>query len=124
MTSTPGCLASTARSALPRAGSAKAPVGFCPRGVAAERVVERLGIEAAAVDPDGRDRQPEGVQEVGDPRPARVLDDYAVAGAKLRLQGALDRVERTARDGDVAVDPVAGEIRLGRGDELRQLRLD
>src|SRR5581483_12073976 len=81
-------------------------------------------IEAAAVDPDGRDRQPEGVQEVGDPRPARVLDDYAVAGAKLRLQGALDRVERTARDGDVAVDPVAGEIRLGRGDELRQLRLD
>ena len=61
------------------------------------------------------------MEQIGDSRPARVLDDHAIAGPELRLQHTLDAVERAAGDGDVADDPVGGEVGLGQLGELRQL---
>jgi hypothetical protein len=62
--------------------------------------------------------------EVGDPGPARVFEDDAVARPELGLERALDRIERAARDRDVAADPVAREVRLGARGERRQLGVD
>ncbi len=87
---------------------------------APERPFERVGHETALIHPRRHGLQPERKQQVGDPRPARVLDDDAVAGPELRLQHSLDAVERTADDGDVALDPVRCEVGLRQTDQLRQ----
>ena len=86
---------------------------------AAQRAVEPVGIEPAPVDGDGLDRQPEGMHQVGDPRPARVLDDDPVAGPELGLQRALDRVERAAGDRDVAARSRRRRTRPRRGRRAR-----
>jgi hypothetical protein len=64
------------------------------------------------------------VHEVADPRPARVLDDDAVARPQLSLERALDRVEGAAGDRHVAVEAVGGELGRGERLELGQLRGD
>ena len=61
------------------------------------------------------------MDEVGDPRPARVFDDDAVARPQLGLEHALDPVERAADDRDVAVDAVGGEVGLREFDERASL---
>ena len=50
------------------------------------------------------------MHEVGDSRPAGVLDDDPVSWPELGLQCTLDRIERTAGDRDVAAYSVAREF--------------
>ena len=61
------------------------------------------------------------MDEVGDARPTRVLDDDAIARPELGLKHPLDPVERAAGDRDVAGDAVGGEVGLRELDEPRQL---
>ena len=76
-----------AQRAPARARSTAAPVGFWPRGVAMTARAPPASARVKRVRHRARGRrrgparpQPERVHEVGDPRPARVLDDDAVAG--------------------------------------------
>ena len=62
------------------------------------------------------------MHEVGDPRPAGVFDDDAIAEPELGLQRALDRIERAAGDRDVAADSVGSELGLGNRGKLGQHR--
>ena len=61
------------------------------------------------------------MDEVGDARPARVLDDHAIARPQLGLQHPLDPVERAADDRDVAGDAVGGEVGPRQLDQPLQL---
>ena len=61
------------------------------------------------------------MEQVGDSRPARVLDNDSVARPELGLEDAFDSVQRAAGDRDLALDPVGGEVLLGELDESRQL---
>jgi hypothetical protein len=88
----------------------------------AQRGVEQLGIGSAPVDRDGLDRESEGVDEVGDARPAGVLDDDPVTRPQRGLQRALDRVERAAGDRDIAGYPVPGELGGCQRGEVGQIR--
>ena len=61
------------------------------------------------------------MDEVGDPRPARVLDDDAITGQHVGLQEPFDPVERAADDRYVALHAVRGEVGLGEFDQALQL---
>ena len=53
------------------------------------------------------------MDEIGDPRPAGVLDDDAITGQHVGLQEPFDTVERAADDRYVALHAVRGEVGLG-----------
>ena len=91
---------------------------------AAQRVVELARIEAAAVDRDRLDLEPECMDEIGNPRPTGILDRDPVARPELGLKAALDRVERATCDRDVAPDLVRKKVRLRQRLELGQLGRD
>src|SRR5262245_62628117 len=86
-----------------------------------ETPLQLVRHEAAPVDRRRLDAKPKCPDQVGDARPARILEDDRVSRPKVRLSDELDAVERAADDGDVATDPVGGEIRVGELDELVQL---
>src|SRR5262249_59418232 len=67
----------------------------------AERAREVVGTRARVVDRDRLRDEPERGDEVEDGEIARILDGNAVAGAEMRLQYALDAVERAADDGEL-----------------------
>src|SRR5262249_38970259 len=86
--------------------------------------LEGVWDETALVDGDRLDDEPESMDQVADARPARILDDDPVADPELRLERALDRVERPSGDGDVAADAVGRELGLGQSSECGELRRD
>jgi hypothetical protein len=88
---------------------------------AAKGGFEFVGDEAALVDAYRLGPQSEGLDQVVDARPAGVLHHHLVSRAEPGLQHALDGVECAARYGDVAVDPVGGEVRPGQLGEPVQL---
>ena len=77
--------------------------------------LECLGDQPKVVDGDRHGDQSERQQDVTDRRVAGVLDDDAVARPQMRLQDALDPVQRPGHDRErIGGDPVGSE-RPGRG---------
>jgi hypothetical protein len=85
-------------------------------------VLERIRVEADFVEGHWLGLEREGVHEVGDARPRRILDYDAVARMEPALEGALDAIQRAAGDRDLAGDSVLGEIGPRELDQALELR--
>jgi hypothetical protein len=114
-----GCVESCAERVLPAGGDDGG------ERAAPEGAIELDGEHAAVIDGDRLQREAVGAQEVVEGGVAGVLDGDAVAGAQVREQDALDRVEGAAGDAQVlAGDAVGAELLAGeRHEPAERLRL-